>query len=441
MRQDYLSIKVKTYIVALVGAVILLCTGWFVVADAAGIASKVKIGVVAPITGAHAAHGQGTVWGAQKAVEDINRLGGIEVGNRRIPVELVVYDCASDPTRTAALATKLVEVDKVVAIMVNGVPVFANPASVVADRYKTPLVTVGPWEPWWAGGPYRYAWHIGFSIATPPPTDDFRAGKKGYTVFDAWLGFMNAFAGQTNRKVAVIACDDADGRGWYSLFGPTLKQNGYEPYGLKENLGLYTPGTTDFSSIILTWKIAGCEILVGNLPGVDFGVFWRQCRTLGWKPKMAVIGRAALFYEEVSAWGGDLPNGVATEVWWDPSYPFPGIGGRTSRSLAEEWYKEKKVFVNRDIGWNGYATIQVLLEAIRKAGRLEREAINRALGGLNTVSLIGPVKFIPERQSSPCMVVMGQWQKTDKPWIWECPIIHSHFAEIQPTSSPLFPIP
>jgi branched-chain amino acid transport system substrate-binding protein len=403
--------------------------------------NEVRIGLVAPITGGFAAHGQGTLWGALKAVEDINKLGGVKVGNRRIPVRLIYYDDTSDPTKTAALSTQLIEVDNVIAFVVNGVPVFANPASVIADRYKTPLVTVGPWEPWWAGGPYKYAWHIGFLIATPIPEGDARAGKHGYSVFDAWFSFLNKYADQTNRKVAVIACDDADGRGWYPLFGQGLKEQGYTPYGIENNFGLYPPGTTDFSSLILTWKDAGCEILVGNLPGVDFGTFWRQAHTLGWKPKMAAIGRAALFYEEVAAWGGDLPLGIATEVWWDPSYPFPGIGGRTSASLAEEWYKEKGIFVNRDIGWNGYATVQVILQAIEKAGVLDKEMINKAIAELESETIIGPIKFIPEMHSSPCIVVMGQWQKTDKPWVWECPIIHSDFPEIPVTSQPIFPLP
>ncbi|MEM2261662.1 MAG: ABC transporter substrate-binding protein [Candidatus Bathyarchaeia archaeon] len=435
------SKKIVVLIIACVVVIAAVIGYWYYYTMFQQAVSEVRIGLVAPVTGLFAAHGEGTLWGAMKAVEDINKLGGVMLGGRRVPVRLIAYDDSSDPTKTSALATQLIEVDGVIAFVVNGVPVFANPASVIADRYKTPLVTVGPWEPWWAGGPYKYAWHIGFLIATPIPAGDPRAGKRGFTVMDAWFGFLNKFADQTNRKVAVLACDDADGRGWYPLISQILKNEGYTPYATEENFGLYPPGTTDFSSLVLRWKDAGCEILVGNLPGVDFGIFMRQAYTLGWKPKMIAIGRAALFYEEVAAWGGDLPLGVATEVWWDPSYPFPGIGDRTSRSLAEEWYQEKKIFVNRDIGWNGYAPVQVILQAIEKAGVLDKEKINEAIAELESVTIIGPIKFIPEMHSSPCMVVMGQWQKTDKPWVWECPIIYSDFPEIPTTAQPIFPIP
>jgi ABC-type branched-subunit amino acid transport system substrate-binding protein len=401
---------------------------------------EVIIGQVVSLTGPAAGFGQGYAWGASKAVEDINKLGGVKVGERRIPVRLITYDDESDPTKTASLATQLVLVDNAIALLGSGPPTFNNPISVIAERYKTPFICAGPFEPWWASGPYNYAWNIGFRIGAPIPAGDPRAGKPGYTILDVFFGFTDKFADQTNRRVAVVACDDADGRGWYSIFGPALKAKRYEAYRVEENFGLYPPGTTDFSSLVLAWKEARCEILWGNLPGVDFGILWRQSVVLGWRPKMAIIGRAALFYEDISAWGGDLPLGIATEIWWDPSYPYPGIGGRTSASLAEEWVKEKGIFVNRIIGFGGYAYMQLLLDAIERAGKLDKEAINKAIAETNMTILTGPVKFTAEHDA-PVPLVLGQWIKTDKPWVWECPVVFSPHPGIRPTHEPIFPLP
>uniref|UniRef100_A0A7C2K404 Uncharacterized protein n=1 Tax=candidate division WOR-3 bacterium TaxID=2052148 RepID=A0A7C2K404_UNCW3 len=111
--------------------------------------------------------------------------------------------------------------------------------------------------------------------------------------------------------------------------------------------------TTDFSSVIRTWKSFGAEILWGNAPAPFVGTLLRQAKTLGFKPKIISIGRAPLFYEDIAAWGGDLPLGVGCEIWWDPSFEeSPGIGGTTPRSLAERWEKEKnKTFESRY--WSG----------------------------------------------------------------------------------------
>jgi len=440
MSKRGVSRKMLIIAICIVIIVVTAIIGYYYIAQPFAKAREVLIGQVVSLTGSAAGFGIGYQWGALKAIEDINKLGGVLVEGRRVPVRLITYDDGSDPAKTSALAVQLVTIDNVIALLGSGPPTFNNPLSVVADKYETPFICAGPFEPWWVAGPYKYAWNVGFRIGQPVPAGDPRAGKRGYTILDVFFSFTDKFADQTNRKVAVLALDDADGRGWYMIFGPALKERGYEPYEIERNFGLYPPGTTDFSSLILAWKEAKCEILWGNLPGVDFGVLWRQAAALGWRPKMAIIGRAALFYEDVSAWGGDLPLGIATEIWWDPAYPYSGIGGRTSKSLAEEWVKEMGYFVNRIAGFGGYAYTQLLLDAIEKAGTLDKKAINKAIGESTATILTGPVRFT-DMHDSPVPLVLGQWVKTDKPWIWECPIVYSDHPEIKPTHEPIFPLP
>jgi len=402
---------------------------------------EIRIGTVQSLTGSHAGFGFGTLWGVQKAVEDINALGGVKVGGRRIPVRLITYDDGSDPSKTAALVTQCITVDNVVAMIGNDPPALGNPQCVTADRLRTPMVIASPFEPWYAAGPYTYVWNIGFNIGTPPPPGDPKYGKRGYTILDVIFGFTDKFADQTNRRVAVVACDDGDGTAWYAIFGPALAERGYKPYRVEEKFGLYPPGTMDFSSLITAWKEYGAEILWGNLPGVDFGTLWRQAKLLGWRPKLAYLGRGALFYDDVVAWGGDLPLGVACEVWWDPCYPYPGIGGRTSGSLAEEWVKEKLTPPNRMLGYSGYPKAQLLFDAIERAGSLDKEAINRALAETdNVIVLTGPVKFT-DKHNSPVPLVIKQWVKTDKPWVWEDVVVYSDHPDIPAQREPIFPLP
>jgi len=247
-------------------------------------------------------------------------------------------------------------------------------------------------------------------------------------------------ADQTNRKMAFLATDDPDGRSWYMGLGPVLKQLGFEVVGFDTNVGLLPMETNDFSSVIKTWKDNDCQILWVATPAQFFGTAWKQSNTLGFKPKQVCTSRAAMFYEDVNAWGGDLANGIMNEVYWHPSFQnCPGIGGQTPASLDEKWIKETGQQTHLGTGV-GYRTIQTLADAIERAGSLDTEKVMAALAATDLKTLDGRVKF-NENQFSIGPIVMGQWLKTDKPHKWELEIINSKHSDVPATAKPLFPIP
>jgi hypothetical protein len=61
---------------------------------------------------------------------------------------------------------------------------------------------------------------------------------------DTWMGLLELFGAKTNKKVALIASDDPDSRGWYMLFGSALQKLGYEVIGFDKSFGLAPPETT-----------------------------------------------------------------------------------------------------------------------------------------------------------------------------------------------------
>jgi branched-chain amino acid transport system substrate-binding protein len=410
-------------------------------------APEIRIGVVQAQTGMYAAFGQGGVFGIQAAVDDINKQGGIKVGDVKMSVKLVVVDNESDPNKAGSLAESLIVQDKVNFIISGDEPPPMHAGvSMVADKHKVPYVTcVGPYEPWMGmrqetPTKWQYTWATGlFAIVEPAKEPDPRA-KPGYTIMDTWTAMLDLYGSKTNKKVGIICSDDPDGRGWYMLFGPALKKLGYNVLGLDKNLGLVPLETTDFSSIIKQMKDAGVEILWGNNPGPFFGAFWKQANTLGFKPKIVSIGRGALFYEDVSAWGGDLPQGIGGEVWWYPTLKdSPGIGGTTPASLAERWVNEKKQPLNLAIG-PGYRSAQVLFDAIGRAGSIEADKVNEALAKTDLATIGHRVKF-NENHFSHAPLMFGQWFKTDKPEKWELKIVFSKHDFIPANGEAVFPKP
>lgn len=91
--------------------------------------SKVKIGLNVPLTGFAAADGKSALTAAQLAVEQANSTGGIN-GKK---IELVVYDDQAKPNVAVAVATKLIEKDKV-KIAISGS--YSGPTKAAAGLFQ-----------------------------------------------------------------------------------------------------------------------------------------------------------------------------------------------------------------------------------------------------------------------------------------------------------------
>ncbi len=411
---------------------------------------EILIGSPVSLTGMYAGFGQGGIFGEQAAVDDINKLGGVYVAEfgRKIPLKLIIADSESDPIKAGTLAEDMILRDKIhFLVPPMEPPPMRSPIAIIADRYKIPQITGhGPVEPWLGmrmevDPPWQYTWTTSFHIGMPYPEGDFRNGKLGYTIFDTWMTMLDQFGDQTNKVAGVFASDDPDGVGWYGLFPTALEEAGYTVIGVDKKLGLTPFGTTDYTSVINEWKANDVQILWGNSPSPHFAPIWRQSKQLGFQPKMVGAARAALYYVDVVSWGGDLPNGVGIEIWWDPSYrDSPGIGDTTPRSLAARWTAATGEPVNPAIGWS-YPHIQILVDAIERAGTLDAEAVNKAIGETDIMGINHRVVFDPETHASAVPLSYGQWFKTDTPDKWELKIIYSSHDFLDVSAEAVFPIP
>jgi branched-chain amino acid transport system substrate-binding protein len=419
-------------------------------APAPEIPKEILIGDTVSYTGPYAVFGGVSSFGTEAAVEDINKKGGIYVKeyDTRIPVRWITRDCESDPLKVGPLTEDLILNDKV--HFLGGhfeVPTLRQGTAMMAEKYKIPAVFgVGTYEAWLgireaAAAPWTYSWAFGFSIGTPANPDDFRADQPGYLMMPTWFGALAAFAEDTNKKAAVFAFDDPDGRGWYLGFTGAVAEQGYECYRAADEFGIYPPGTTDFSSLIQEWKSAGCEILWGNCPAPDIGTVLKQCKVQGFKPKVVFATRGAMFYQEIVSWGGDLADGVGMEVYWTPTMKdAQGIDGETPQSLADRWYEATGEPLAQGIGWN-YAVSQTLFDAIERAGTLDADAVNKALGETDLLTMWGRVLFEKDTQFQRVPCQFGQWQKTDEAWGWEAPIVFSYNDFMPATAELIFPKP
>ena len=109
-----------------------------------GKAKSIKIGLNVPITGDIPKVGEGSKFAAQMWLEDINAAGGLEVGGKKYPVELVIEDNESKAESAVTVATKLITEDEVLIIIGPQSSKQAIPAGEVCNNYSTPMIS--PWS-------------------------------------------------------------------------------------------------------------------------------------------------------------------------------------------------------------------------------------------------------------------------------------------------------
>src|SRR4030042_368533 len=104
----------------------------------------IKIGINAEITGDIPKVGEGTKYAAQMWLEDITAAGGLEVGGKKYPVELVIEDNESKAESAVKAATKMITEDEILVMVGPQASKQAVPAGGIANNYKTPMIS--PWS-------------------------------------------------------------------------------------------------------------------------------------------------------------------------------------------------------------------------------------------------------------------------------------------------------
>ena len=118
--------------VLLVTALFIGCTG-----PGAGSDDEIRIGVNYELSGGVATYGQSSVDGIELAIKQVNEAGGID-GKK---ITLIKYDNKSEPQEATTLANKLIEQDKVVAILGPATSGSFMSQIPVAEKAKVPVAS------------------------------------------------------------------------------------------------------------------------------------------------------------------------------------------------------------------------------------------------------------------------------------------------------------
>ncbi len=347
---------------------------------------SIKIGINAPITGDIPKVGEGSKFAAQMFLEDINAAGGLEVGGKKWPVEIVVEDNEAKAESAVKANTKLITEDEVLVIVGPQSSKQAVPAGDVANNYETPMIS--PWS-------------------TNPDTTKDRPFVFRGCFLDPFQGpvlanFIKDEFGFTKAAVLYDVASDYP-KGLAEFFKEAWEKNNGP--GSVVAFESFTTKDADFSSQLTKIIKSGAEVLFTPQYYNEVALIVQQAHELGWnKP---IVGS--------DSWGSaetvELCGKDCYGLFFSTHYAAAGATGATKAFIDR--YNAKYGYVPDDVGALTWDALGLVKAAIMNTGKLsgnvekDRKAVRDALAQIKEYDgITGQMTFTEDGDPIKCAVVV-----------------------------------
>jgi len=331
--------------------------------------------------------------------------GAIKSQGRNYAIEIIAKDNQSDNNVSATVANELVLRDRCDFILANNGAAITAIGPLADARGVPALSSMAPWQAFVIGrgampGPnykgFPFSFHIGFGVEDM--LTDYVA---------TWDQLP------TNKVVGSLWQDDPAGRAFGNEQIGLPAAAGRGGYKIVSG-GYFQMNTNDFSNQVTKFKDANADIAVGYSSPEQMVVIVNQMAQQKYHPKVLTIAGAPLFPASIEALG-DHGDGLTTEVWWTPDWPYRShVTGQSAREFAKEWEQDSGKQWTQPLGYTmglwdaGIATLQSASDP------KDKKAVRDAIKTLDVETLTGRVDFkntrIPNVSKTP--MTTGQWNLT-----------------------------
>jgi branched-chain amino acid transport system substrate-binding protein len=333
----------------------------------AGAQDAIKIGLLAPLTGQAAADGLSVQNSVKLAVEKVNAEGGL-MGKK---VELITYDDRADGKEAVALARKLIEQDKVVAVVGGSYSTPSRAMAPIFQEEKIPAV-------------YAYAVH----------PDVTKAGN--YNFRNGFLGMVEGKAAAYTavkllkaKKIALLISDNDFGRTLAEGFKMYIDKYAKDAVTIS-SVQAYPMQEKDFKAYLSKIKDENVDAIFSSGYYFQTGPVVKQAREMG--IKAYIIG------EE----GADSPKFL--EIAGKSAEGFIIVTNLNRDDKRVQVQKFLKTFESRYkiqpdmVGASAYDAFMIIVDGIKRAKSVQGPDIRAAIAGLKDFDgLTGQIKrFTPE---------------------------------------------
>ena len=299
---------------------------------------EILIGTILDISGPIAAFGKQSRGGMQLRVEEINEQGGIN--GRKL--KLLVEDDAYDPKKAVLVTQKLVNQDKVFAVVGHTGTAHNNASMPI--QFEKNVINFLPITA--AREMYEPFHRLKFSFAA--------------TYYDQMRGGLpELFKRKQYAKPCVIYQDDEFGLEVLRGAEWAMKSMGKE-FAEKTS---YKRGATDFSSQVARMKAAGCDLVVmGTIIRETIGTIGESRKT-GFSPDF--FGSSAAYTDLIHKLGGKAMDGLYAMHTAEQPYPD------STDDKIRFWSAKYRTKFNEEptvFSAYGYMIIDTFAVAARNAG-------------------------------------------------------------------------
>ncbi len=339
---------------------------------AAAAKDKIVIGATLPLTGSEARVGGFFKEGYDLAFEEVSKRGGLEVGGKKLPVQLILQDDTSTQATAVSLADRLVNSDRVDFLLGTYASHLVEAQSTVAEQNRVPYVNGG-------GGAtkiYKRGFKYLFGLISP-------VELLGTTLMQ-WMDEQQK-AGKLPRpsKIALLWENTAHGKDFRKgVSDHVAKSGGAYQIAVDESFEL---NGKDFGALLGKVKAANVDLFLVDAHLPDYITMHRQYVASGLCHKIVSYGARGTEKDAVQALGQENVNYVLSGVWWSKELAVkPG----PSRDFVDAF---KAKYGGREPEWFqalAYESARALFVAIQQAGSVDREAVRKKLAEMKIPSLL-----------------------------------------------------
>ncbi|HWF88661.1 MAG TPA: ABC transporter substrate-binding protein [Pyrinomonadaceae bacterium] len=343
--------------------------------DTASRHSTIKIGYFGDLTGPTFNFGQSAINGVLMAASEINQAGGIN-GHQ---IDVVIEDDKGNPEEAARLTAKLIDRDKVVAIIAGGTSGNSRAAAPKAQASHVPMISPSSTDP----------------AVTQMGNYIFRA-----CFVDTFQGeVMATFASATLKaKKAAILFDfnSAYSKGLTDYFKLSFARLG----GTIVSEQTYTQGDADFKGQLSTIRSAEPDVIY--IPGYygEVALIAKQARMIGLAQPL--LGGDGWDAPELWQIGGDALNGAYISTHYSVDDPSPAI--QQFVALYKQRYGNLLPDAHAALA---YDAARILFDAISRTGTTDSNKLRDSLAQTkNFNGVTGVISMDADRNAVKPAVVL-----------------------------------
>jgi branched-chain amino acid transport system substrate-binding protein len=339
-------------------------------------ADTIRIGLAGPVTGPVAQYGDMQFIGAEMAIEQINKAGGVNGAQ----LKGVRYDDACDPKQAVAVANKIVN-DNVKFVVGHLCSSSTQPASDIYEDEGILMITAASTSPDITSRGYELIFRtIGLDSLQGPTAGNFIADHV------------------KPKNVAVIHDKQQYGEGIATAVKQTLEGKNIK-VGLFEGINA---GDKDFSSLIAKLKREGVDFVYYGGYHPELGLLLRQSKEKGLNVRF--MGPEGVGNSEISAIAGPASEGMYVTL------PKSFDQDPRNKELVDG-FKAKKQDPSGPFVFPAYAAVQVIAEGIEKAGSTDTDKVAEALRSNTFDTPTGMLSFDEKGDLKDFNFVVYEWHQ------------------------------